>query len=75
MVLLVIDATKGMQTQTAEGIVVAGVTVDRMLVVLNKVSSGSVGSIYFSKNSAIISKPLSFFNYCCSSSSSSSFSS
>lgn len=37
MVLLVIDATKGMQTQTAEGVVVAGITVDRMLVVLNKV--------------------------------------
>lgn len=37
MVLLVIDVTKGMQTQSAEGIVVAGITVDTMLVVLNKV--------------------------------------
>lgn len=37
MVLLVIDVTKGIQTQTAEGIVVAEVTTNKMVIVLNKV--------------------------------------
>lgn len=37
MVLLVVDATKGIQTQTAECIVVAEITCDRMVVVLNKI--------------------------------------
>lgn len=37
MTILVIDINKGIQTQTAEGIVIASVTVDNMLVVLNKV--------------------------------------
>jgi len=36
MALLVIDITKGIQTQTSEGLVIAGITVDKMVVVLNK---------------------------------------
>uniref|UniRef100_A0A6B2L2C5 Tr-type G domain-containing protein n=1 Tax=Arcella intermedia TaxID=1963864 RepID=A0A6B2L2C5_9EUKA len=43
MVLLVIDITKGIQTQTAEGLVIAGITVSKMLVVLNKLDLIPVG--------------------------------
>lgn len=34
--MLVIDITKGMQTQTAECLVIGEITCDKMLVVLNK---------------------------------------
>lgn len=37
MILLVIDANKGIQTQTAECIVIGEITTDNMIVVLNKV--------------------------------------
>jgi len=37
MMLLVIDVTKGFQTQTAEGLVVGEITTNKMVVVLNKV--------------------------------------
>ncbi len=37
LALLVVDVTKGVQTQTAECIVVAEVCIDKMIVVLNKV--------------------------------------
>ena len=37
MMLLVIDITKGMQTQTAECLVIGEITCDKMLVVLNKI--------------------------------------
>jgi len=37
MMMLVIDVTKGMQTQTAECLVIGEITCDRMLVVLNKI--------------------------------------
>ena len=36
MMLLVVDVTKGMQTQTAECLVIGGVLCDRLVVVLNK---------------------------------------
>lgn len=36
-VLLVIDITKGIQTQTAEGLVIAEITCDKMIVVFNKI--------------------------------------
>ena len=36
MMMLVIDVTKGMQTQTAECLVIGQITSDRMLIVLNK---------------------------------------
>ena len=35
--LLVIDVTKGIQTQTAECLIIGEITCDRMLVVLNKI--------------------------------------
>jgi selenocysteine-specific elongation factor len=35
--LLVIDITKGMQTQTAECLIIGEITCDKMLVVLNKI--------------------------------------
>ena len=34
--MLVVDVTKGMQTQTAECLVIGQITSDRMLVVMNK---------------------------------------
>lgn len=37
MMMLVIDVTKGIQTQTAECLVIGEITCDHMLVVLNKV--------------------------------------
>ena len=37
MMLLVIDITKGMQTQTAECLVIGEITCDKMIVVLNKI--------------------------------------
>jgi selenocysteine-specific elongation factor len=37
MILLVVDANKGIQTQTAECIVIGEITTDNMIVVLNKV--------------------------------------
>ena len=39
MVLLVIDANKGIQTQTAECIVIGEITTDNMIIVLNKIDS------------------------------------
>jgi len=35
--LLVIDITKGIQTQTAECLIIGEITCDRVLVVLNKI--------------------------------------
>lgn len=35
--MLVVDVTKGMQTQTAECLVIGEITCDKMIVVLNKV--------------------------------------
>ena len=35
--LLVIDITKGVQTQTAECLIIGEITCDKMLVVLNKI--------------------------------------
>ena len=35
--LLVVDVTKGMQTQTAECLVIGQITCEKMIVVLNKV--------------------------------------
>ncbi len=35
--LLVIDITKGIQTQTAECLIIGEITCDKMLVVLNKI--------------------------------------
>lgn len=37
MAVLVIDATKGIQTQTAECLVVAEITIPRLVVALNKI--------------------------------------
>ena len=37
MMMLIIDITKGMQTQTAECLVIGEVTCSKMIVVLNKV--------------------------------------
>lgn len=37
LMILVIDVTKGIQTQTAECIVIGEITTDRMIVVLNKI--------------------------------------
>ena len=37
LMLLVIDVTKGMQTQTAECLVIGQITCEKMIVVLNKV--------------------------------------
>ena len=37
MMMLVIDITKGMQTQTAECLVIGEITCSRMVVVLNKI--------------------------------------
>lgn len=39
MILLVVDANKGIQTQTAECIVIGEITTDNMIVVLNKIDS------------------------------------
>lgn len=39
MILLVVDANKGIQTQTAECIVIAEITTDNMIIVLNKVDT------------------------------------
>lgn len=39
MILLVVDANKGIQTQTAECIVIGEITTDSMIVVLNKIDS------------------------------------
>lgn len=39
MALMVIDIQKGIQTQTAEGLVIAQITVDEMVVVINKIDS------------------------------------
>ena len=37
LMILVIDVTKGMQTQTAECLVIGEIACERMMVVLNKV--------------------------------------
>ena len=37
LMLLVIDITKGIQTQTAECLIIGEITCDKMLVVLNKI--------------------------------------
>lgn len=37
--LLVIDITKGIQTQTAECLIIGEITCDRMLIVLNKIDT------------------------------------
>ena len=37
MMMLVVDITKGMQTQTAECLVIGDITCNKMVVVLNKV--------------------------------------
>ena len=37
LMILVIDVTKGMQTQTAECIIIGEITCSRLIVVLNKV--------------------------------------
>ena len=37
LMLLVVDATKGIQTQTAECLVIGQITCDKMIVVLNKI--------------------------------------
>lgn len=37
LIMLVIDITKGMQTQTAECLVIGEITCDNMVVVLNKI--------------------------------------
>ena len=37
MMLLVIDVTKGIQTQTAECLIIGEITCDRMMIVLNKI--------------------------------------
>ncbi len=37
LMLLVIDITKGIQTQTAECLIIGEITCDEMLVVLNKI--------------------------------------
>lgn len=37
MIILVIDANKGIQTQTAECIVIGEITTDAMIIVLNKI--------------------------------------
>lgn len=37
MMLLVVDVVKGMQTQTAECLVIGEILCDRMIVVLNKI--------------------------------------
>lgn len=39
MMLLVVDAVKGIQTQTGEGIVIGEITTDRMVIALNKVDA------------------------------------
>eukprot|EP01127_Copromyxa_protea_P017401 TRINITY_DN5298_c0_g1_i2.p1 TRINITY_DN5298_c0_g1~~TRINITY_DN5298_c0_g1_i2.p1 ORF type:complete len:419 (-),score=72.49 TRINITY_DN5298_c0_g1_i2:41-1297(-) len=39
MALMVVDIQKGIQTQTAEGLVIAQITVDEMVVVINKIDS------------------------------------
>lgn len=39
MALMVIDIQKGIQTQTAEGLVIAQITVDEMVVVINKIDT------------------------------------
>jgi selenocysteine-specific elongation factor len=37
MMLLVVDANKGVQTQTAECIVIGEITTDNLIVVMNKI--------------------------------------
>ena len=37
LMLLVVDITKGVQTQTAECLIIGEITCDKMIVVLNKV--------------------------------------
>lgn len=37
MMMLVIDVTKGIQTQTAECLVIGEITCDKMIIVLNKI--------------------------------------
>ena len=43
MMVLVVDVTKGIQTQTAECIVIGEITTDSMIVVLNKIGMYVVG--------------------------------
>lgn len=42
MMVLVVDVTKGIQTQTAECIVIGEITTDNMIVVLNKIGEKAV---------------------------------
>ena len=37
MMMLVVDVTKGMQTQTAECLIIGEILCDKMIVVLNKI--------------------------------------
>jgi len=37
MMLLVVDVTKGVQTQTAECLVIGEITCEKMIVILNKI--------------------------------------
>lgn len=37
MMMLVVDVTKGIQTQTAECLVIGEITCDKMIIVLNKI--------------------------------------
>ena len=50
MVIMVIDVTKGIQAQTAEGLLVAEISVNNMVVVLNKIDrvDDGINPIYYS---------------------------
>lgn len=58
MMMLVVDVVKGMQTQTAECLVIGEVTCKRMVVVLNKVDL-----IPEDKRSSVIEKVCIFCRY------------
>lgn len=57
LMLLVIDITKGIQTQTAECLIIGEITCDKMLVVLNKIDlveeaqrQATIEKVYFEEH-------------------------
>ena len=58
MFILVIDITKGMQTQTAEGLIIGELTTDNIIVVLNKIDS-----IPLEKRNEQVEKVFIFFKF------------
>jgi selenocysteine-specific elongation factor len=62
LMILVVDANKGIQTQTAECLVVGEITTDRLIVALNKIDSLGEGAVRDEKVEKIKGKLINVFS-------------